>query len=171
MICRAATREACPMIPPSSPAFLAEQQSIFTQRKTQLQLENVKCWRIYITCGEPVSAQRAQQFSSPAIPKVAGGQPTLRYGSLIKTELCLYQEKASLLQPFPSKCLEQLQRKDELRLSWQHQSSRLLPPTAGACIGQGRDSPGEPSRAHCTGTYPPPHPIHRLPPPYGLQHL
>lgn len=56
MICRAAAREACLMIPPSSPAFLAERQSIFAQREIQSELESIQCCRIYITSRHPVPA-------------------------------------------------------------------------------------------------------------------
>lgn len=78
--------------------------------------------------------------------------------ALVKTELCLHQGKKpqpnpSLLQLFPSKCLEQLQRQAELGLGWRHQSSRLLPSPAGPRVGRGRASPGEPSQVHRTGTH------------------
>lgn len=84
------------MIPPSSPAFLAERQSIFAQGKTQPQLENIKCWRIYIACGHPVPARRARQLSSPAIPKAAEGQPVLRYVSLRQSSVYSREKNPTL---------------------------------------------------------------------------
>lgn len=112
MICRAAAREACLMIPPSSPAFLAEQQSIFAQTEIQSELESIQCCRIYITGRHPpgVAARGVWQFSSTATREAAEGQPVLRCGrlALVKPELCLCQKKnPSLLQPFPSERLEQ----------------------------------------------------------------
>jgi len=162
MICRAAAREARLMIPPSSPVFLAERQSIFTPRETQSQLENIKHRRVYIACGHLLLAWGARPFSSPAVPRAAEGQPKLRCGSLIKTELCLYQEKKGLcFNPFLPNVRSD--RRGRMSSGW---AGGTHP--AGCCHPwreRGRASAGDP--ATCITQAPTSSP--RPPPPYSLR--